>query len=130
MKRILCASLLLSSLQGFAAASQSSFEWDTRQWALKVSGTDERLMSSLKSLSVLSWCFEGMNGRGLLKDLTLHLAWDEGRPRLGLSKKEFTRSPEDAGIISCLDASLKQFPPLHSLEADEINFQYTIKRRR
>lgn len=79
---------------------------------------------------MLSWCFEAVSGRGLLKDLNLHLSWERKKPQLGLNREALTTSGEDQAIIACLDSCLKEYPPAHELGTDEIRFQYSIKRRR
>ncbi len=110
--------------------SKSFEEVGGRQWVLRMEANDRELTASLKRLPLVSWCFEGVQGRGLLKNLNFHLVWNNGVPELSWSRLEISPSQEDASILLCLDATLKENPPQHSLQADEINFQYTVKRRR
>lgn len=128
--RVSIAWLVFTSTVNAAPSSLPSVEIGGRQWALKMRSADEALLAELKSLPVVTWCFESLQGRGLLKDLNLHLSWMEDVPQLSFSKDVLTSSAEDKIILSCLDATLKDRPPAISHAEREINFQYTLKRRR
>ena len=129
-KRLGISWVLVSSSLIAAPSSMSSVEISGRQWALKMRSTDEALLAELKRLPVVSWCFESLQGRGLIKDLTLHLSWIDNTPQLSLSKNVLTSGAEDKDILTCLDATLKGKPPSIPHAACDINFQYTLKRRR
>ena len=123
--------LALSSSLATAPAKGNTFvELGGRQWLLRIESRDATLIAGLKRLPTLSWCFEAVQGRGLLKNMNTHLSWDDSIPALSLGKSEKTPDHEDAAILGCLDATLKENPPAHALPTDEVNFQYTVKRRR
>ncbi|RZA25185.1 MAG: hypothetical protein EOP10_07655 [Proteobacteria bacterium] len=129
LRRTLWLLLFAIGSPAFSASAVDAIHIGGRQWQLRMVSDDPTLLIELKDRPMLTWCFESLKGRGILKDFVLHLEWRPQGPELSLSKKELKVSEEDRRILSCLDNTLKEFPP-HTHIAAEIQFEYTVKRGR
>ncbi|RYZ64527.1 MAG: hypothetical protein EOP09_15800 [Proteobacteria bacterium] len=121
--------LLLFAIGSPALSAVHATHIGGRQWQLRMVSDEARLITELKERPMLTWCFEFLKGRGILKDFTLHLEWRNKGPELSMSKRELKVSEEDRRILSCLENTLIEFPPDTHVAAD-IQFEYTVKRGR
>ncbi len=112
------------------AKAQSSITFGKTDWTLQVLGKDAVFLKELRQNSYIPWCFDFLKGRGILKQISLSLHWiDDARPQLALAKTMIQPLREDRDIISCLDASLKAFPPRRELIEDQLEFKFIRNRR-
>ncbi|MBC7532098.1 MAG: hypothetical protein H7318_11000 [Oligoflexus sp.] len=126
--------MFLAALSAFSfptsLVAKSIVSFGKTDWKLTVTASDARLLQDLRQNTYIPWCFDALKGRGMLKDLTLSLHWDAaGLPRLSLAKDELRTHQEDLGLIGCLDASIREFPPKHERTNDELQFVFIRSRK-
>ncbi|MBC7659989.1 MAG: hypothetical protein H7249_09800 [Chitinophagaceae bacterium] len=97
---------------------------------MTISAADSELLIGIQTNTYIPWCFDALKGRGALKQMSLSLHWSpDGTPHLSLGAKQLVTRQDETDILTCLDASLKEFPPKHSLDHDVLDFGFVRSRK-